>query len=84
MERGQVDAAGQPSNNLRRSLSSSFADYMHLVGAGYCDVFTCDVAVSGWIGDLRATFGHSRQQLAVGGYEGGAEAFARDLMATWP
>ncbi|HEY3822504.1 MAG TPA: hypothetical protein VGL81_35310 [Polyangiaceae bacterium] len=84
MDRGHIDKNGQPSNSLRASLSSSFADFMHLVGAAYCDVFTCDGPVAGWIGEVRRTLGHPRRQLTLQGYDGGAQAFVRDLMATWP
>jgi len=82
VERGQV-VNGEPSNSLRKTFQSSFADWMHLVGAAYCDVFTCDRTVSGWLGDVRETLG-LRPQLAVRGYPGGPQAFVRDLMATWP
>jgi hypothetical protein len=82
IERAEI-TDGQPSSKLRRQLGSSFGDYIHLVGAAYCDVFTCDGTVSEWLGKLRVTLG-LRPQLAVRGYPGGAEPFVRDLMATWP
>jgi hypothetical protein len=82
VERGQV-VNGQPSKSLRKTFLSSFADWMHLVGAAYCDVFTCDRTVSGWLGDVRQSLG-LRPQLAVRGYPGGPQAFVRDLMATRP
>jgi hypothetical protein len=82
VERGQI-VNGQPSKSLRKTLLSSFGDWMHLVGAAYCDVFTCDGTVSGWLGDVRVSLG-LRPQLASRGYMGGPEAFVRDLMATWP
>lgn len=80
MDRGQI-TNGSPSARLRRDLESSFGDRMHLAGGAYCDAFTCDGAVSGWIGGLRESFGLPRQ-LAARGYPGGAEAFVRDLMTT--
>jgi hypothetical protein len=82
VERGQV-VNGQPSKSLRKTFLSSFGDWMHLVGAAYCDVFTCDGTVSGWLDDVRETIG-LRRQLAVRGYPGGPQAFVGDLMATLP
>jgi hypothetical protein len=74
---------GVPSNKLLRTLRSGFGDYMHLVGAAYCDVVTCDGTVSDWLGDLRTTLG-LRPQLAARGYPGGPRAFVHKLMASWP
>jgi hypothetical protein len=82
VERGQV-VDGQPSKRLRDTLLSAFGDWLHLMGAAYCDVFTCDGIVSGWLADVRNGLGLPRQ-LAVRGYLGGSEAFVRDLMATFP
>ncbi len=79
VERGQVVDV-QPSKGLRKTFLSAFGDWMHLAGGAYCDVFTCDGTVSGWLGNVREGFGLPRQ-LAVRGYPGGAEAFVRDLMA---
>jgi hypothetical protein len=81
IERAEI-VNGVPSNRVRAALGSSFGDWIHLVGAAYCDVFSCDGTVSKWLGDLRTTFGF-RPQLSVGGYPGGATAFVKDLMATW-
>lgn len=65
------------------ALSGASEDGAHLVGAAYCDVFTCDRATSNSLGAIRTQFGR-RPQLAVGGYPGGVPAFVADLMATWP
>jgi len=88
--RGSVDLAGhgevvngRPSNKLSGALSGLLFDYWHLVGAAYCDVFTCDRTVSDWLGDSRVTLG-LRPQMAVRGHPGAAEGFVRDLTATWP
>jgi hypothetical protein len=72
------------SSKDRDVLTGSVEDGMHLVGAVYCDVFTCDRGTSAGLGDFRTGIGHSRPQLAVGGYAGGVGAFVGDLMATWP
>jgi hypothetical protein len=82
VERGQV-VDGQPSKGLRKTFLSAFGDWMHLAGGAYCDVFTCDGIVSGWLWDVRKGLGLPRP-LAVRGYPGGPEAFVRDLMATVP
>lgn len=82
VEGGQV-VDGQPSRRLREAHESGPADWMHLVGAAYCDVFTCDGRVAGWLGDVRAALG-LRRQLAVRGHPSGAQGFVRDLMATVP
>jgi hypothetical protein len=75
---------GQPgSKSLREALRGSLCDWLHLVGAAYCDVFTCDRAVSDWLGDLRAPLG-LRPQLAVGGHLAGVAGFVTELMASWP
>jgi hypothetical protein len=66
-----------------KALSGAAEDGLHLVGAAYCDVFTCDRATSLSIGDVRQRIGR-RPQLAVGGHPGGAAGFVGDLMATWP
>jgi hypothetical protein len=71
------------SSRDRDLLSGAMEDGMHLVGAAYCDVFTCDRITSNALGDFRTTIGRM-PQLAIGGYPGGVEAFVRDLMATWP
>jgi hypothetical protein len=81
IERGQV-VNGKVSGTLYDKLRGSLGDWHHLLGAAYCDVFTCDGTVSTWLGDVRTTLG-LRHQLAVKGYPGGAEGFVRDLMATW-
>lgn len=65
------------------ALSGAAEDGLHLVGAAYCDTFTCDQATSSALGDIRVKLGRTRQ-LAAGGYPGGLGAFVRDLMATWP
>jgi hypothetical protein len=82
VEAGQL-ANGQPSNRLRAAHASGIGDWMHLVGAAYCDVFTCDGRVAGWLGDVRDTLG-LRRQLGVRGHPRGAQGFVRDLMATLP
>lgn len=82
VERSQV-VDGKPSKRLREVLLSSFGDGMHLVGAAYCDVFTCDGVVSGWLGDARETLGLQRQ-LAMRDHPGDPEGFVRALMAPVP
>jgi len=82
VERGQV-VDGRPSKRLREDLVGSFGDWLHLVGAAYCDVFTCDGDVSTWLGDVRETLGF-RRQLSERNHPSGAEGFVRDLMATVP
>ena len=75
---------GQPgSKRLRDDLKGSFCDWIHLVGAAYCDVFTCDGTVSSWLADLRGTLG-LRAQLIVRNHPGSTEGFVHDLMATFP
>ena len=81
-ERGEV-VNGQPSKRLRETLESAFGDWMHIVGAAYCDIFTCDGIVADWLGDGREALG-LRRQLSARGYAGGPVAFVRDLMATVP
>lgn len=72
-----------PSKKEAEALRGSFHDLVHLaVGAAYCDTFTCDARVSGWLGDLRQRLGFCRQ-LTVR-ESGGPEAFVRALMAAWP
>lgn len=72
-----------PSKGEAGALSGSFHDFIHVsAGAAYCDVFTCDDVVSGWLGNLRADLGLAAQ-LSVKGL-GGPEAFVKALMATWP
>jgi hypothetical protein len=73
----------QESRSLHDALRGSLCDWLHLVGAAYCDVFTCDRAVSDWLRDLRSTLG-LHPQLAVGGHAGGVGGFVAELMATWP
>jgi hypothetical protein len=82
VDRGEI-TDGVPSKKLLRTLRSGFGDYMHLTGAAYCDVATCDRTVSNWLGDLRTTLG-LRPQLAARDYPGGPAGFVRDLMASWP
>ena len=82
VERGQV-VDGQPSKGLRKTLESNFGDWIHLGGAAYCDVFTCDGIVAGWLDDVRETQGFERQR-TVRGYPGGPQGFVTDLMATLP
>jgi hypothetical protein len=41
VDRGEV-TAGEPSKKLLKTLRSGFGDFMHLTGAAYCDVATCD------------------------------------------
>jgi hypothetical protein len=36
-------------------------DWAHLIGAAYCDVFTCDRATSKYLGDLRVQLGRSKE-----------------------
>jgi hypothetical protein len=67
----------------RDALSGSFHDGLHLAGAAYCDVFTCDRGTSNSLGEFRAQIGR-RPQLAVRGHTGGVHGFVVDLMATWP
>ncbi len=71
------------SGSESEALSGMPFDWLHLVGAAYCDVFTCDRQVSEWLGDLRTRFGR-RHQLAAKGHPGGPQGFVQDLMATWP
>ena len=71
------------SSKDRDLLTGAIEDGMHLVGAVYCDVFTCDRGTSTGLGDIRTKLGR-RPQLAVGEYPGGAPAFVADLLATWP
>lgn len=71
------------SSKDAKALSGAAEDGLHLVGAAYCDVFTCDRATSLSIGDVRVRVGRT-PQLAVGGHPGGVGGFVRDLMATWP
>ena len=82
VDRGEL-INGAPSKKLLKTLRSGFGDYMHVVGAAYCDVVTCDRTVSDWLGDLRTTLG-LRPQFAARGYPGGLSAFVQDLMATGP
>lgn len=37
--------------------ASTTHDAAHLVGAAYCDVFTCDGDVAEWLGDVRVSLG---------------------------
>ncbi|MEO8796392.1 MAG: hypothetical protein ABI551_00780 [Polyangiaceae bacterium] len=73
---------GQPSKSLVQELTSAFGDQMHIVGAGYCDVFTCDARVAKWAGNVREQMAMQRQ-LAVRGC-GGPAGFVAALMATFP
>jgi hypothetical protein len=82
VDRGEI-TDGVPSKKLLKTLRSGFGDYMHLTGAAYCDVTTCDRTVSNWLGDLRTTLG-LQPQLAARDHPGGAAGFVRDLMANWP
>jgi hypothetical protein len=65
-----------------KALSGASEDGLHLVGAAYCDVFTCDRATSNTLGGIRAKLG-LRPEFAARGYPGGLGAFVADLMATW-
>jgi hypothetical protein len=62
-----------------RCFSGTAPDFVHLLGAAYCDVFTCDATVSGWLGDFRERLGLSRQ-LSVRIHPGGVPGFVQDLM----
>jgi hypothetical protein len=67
----------------RDALGGSFYDNLHLIGAAYCDVFTCDRETSNWLGSFRTQIGRA-PQLTVGGHARGVEGFVADLMSTWP
>jgi hypothetical protein len=82
---GQIAAARRrpdTSEKERAKLQGAGGDVAHAcVGAAYCDVFTCDAEVSGWLGETRAGFGYARQ-LAVRDFRGGAAEFVEALMAS--
>lgn len=60
-------------------LESSVADMFHaLVGAAYCDVFTCDALTRDWLGDVRQRLGFGP---AIVYSSGDATAFIRELEA---
>ena len=82
IKRGQV-VNGKVSRKLRDKLKGSLCDWIHVMGAAYCDVFTCDGEVSNWLGDIRTTLG-LRPQFSARRYPGGDKEFVRDLIATWP
>lgn len=70
----------KPGGANERKMGSGFVDYIHAtLGGAYCDVFTCDFAVDGYLGDARERLG-LRRQLSV--RRRGAEAFVRELMAS--
>jgi len=71
------------SKKDREALSGSFHDSLHLVGAAYCDVFTCDKGTSESLGGFRAQIGR-QCQLAVRGHAGGIQGFVEALIANWP
>jgi hypothetical protein len=72
---------GKPSKRLRETLESSFGDCLHLVGAAYCEVFTCDGIAAGWLDDVREKRGFGRQR-TIQGHAQGERGFVEDLMAT--
>jgi hypothetical protein len=82
IKRGEV-RDGRVSNAIRNALKGSLCDWIHVMGAAYCDVFTCDGAVSDWLGNLRTTMG-LRPQLALQGHPGESEGFVQALIGTWP
>jgi hypothetical protein len=61
------------------SLSSSLGDIFHaLIGAAYCDVFTCDQLTARWLGDVRESLGWSAPLV----FTGHAAEFAKGIAAT--
>lgn len=61
---------------------SGLSDRTHLLGAAYCDVFTCDGLVSTCLGDVRTKLGFRHPQITLKGKT--PEAFVAALAATWP
>jgi hypothetical protein len=59
MNRGFIEAAvaRTPGSRGFNRLESSFADSFHAQAAAYCDVFTCDILTSKWLGDQRRMLG---------------------------
>lgn len=75
-----------PGSGAYKSLKSIFYDLAHLiVGAAYCDVFTCDRLVSRCLGNVReAALGRQRQLAVEKGPGLGPGRFVGDLIASWP
>lgn len=65
------------SKGFARRYRSMICDFMHLTGAAYCEIFTCDSWVDEAIGTSRTNRG-MRRQLSVRG-AGGQHAFVERL-----
>ena len=79
-----VRMSGQdPDSKGFQGHGSDMWDHLHLVGAAYCDVFSCDSATSGYLQNHREELGLARQ-LATGGqgWAGFSDALERAIFAS--
>jgi hypothetical protein len=80
--RAERMAKQNPDSERFKRHDSDMWDNLHLVGAAYCDIFSCDIATSSYLQNLREELGLPRQLTAEQGWEKFTDALEQAVFAS--